>query len=75
MGRFEEDGVCIMCNEHNNNAISEELEHLYEKYFNNDDLFEEIADESGSLLQPSPLEYVESYTSCGITDDSNIKKR
>lgn len=47
-----------------------ELERLYKKYFNTNGYSEE-ADES-SLLQPSPLEYVESFTTYGITEEMLI---
>ncbi len=57
----------------NSKKGSEEMERLYEIYFNQEDSLGR-EDESTSLLQPSPSVYVESFTTYEITDDLLVHK-
>ena len=57
----------------NTNADPKELERLYEQYFNQEESLD-IADESISLLQPSPSECVDSFTTNSIIDDLLVNK-
>jgi hypothetical protein len=50
------------------NADQNQLKRLYKEYFLSDEKFDN-ADESSSLLQPSPLKHVNSFTTYGITPD------
>lgn len=55
------------------NKDQDQLERLYREYFvSNEEL--DTADESSSLLQPSPLRYVDSFTTYGITKDMLINQ-
>jgi hypothetical protein len=50
------------------NPDQNQLEELYKDYFVSDEKLD-TADESSSLLQPSPLKHVDSFTTYGITTD------
>jgi len=50
-----------------------ELEKLYEEYFDINEVLPQ--DDSTSLLQPSPLKFVESYATDGVTTRKVIDKR
>ncbi len=55
-----------------NKKNTKELENLYKKYFTTTERIEN--NEEDSLLQPSPLNYVESFTTNGITEDVLVNK-
>ncbi len=54
------------------NPETNELEDLYNVHFVTEETDEN--DDNVSLLQPSPLKYVESFTTSEITDDLLIHK-
>lgn len=54
------------------NPKTNKLEDSYKVYFDAEDTDEN--DDNASLLQPSPLKYVESFTTSEITDDLPIHK-
>ncbi len=54
------------------NSQKNELEDSYNSYFVAEDTDEN--DDDTSLLQPSPLKYVESFTTSEITEDLLIPK-
>jgi len=54
------------------NPETKKLEDLYNRHFVPEEIDEN--DENVSLLQPSPLKYVDSFTTYGISDDLLIYK-
>lgn len=54
------------------NQETNKLEDLYNVHFVTEETDEN--DDNASLLQPSPLKYVESFTTSEITDDMLIHK-
>ena len=57
----------------NTNADQNQLEKLHRQCFVSDEKLDS-ADESSSLLQPSPLQRVDSFTTYGITQDLLIHR-